>query len=72
MMSIMIIDVQVIRKCLLPINPATNRNTMNDRLPMRWMYPKSESDYNLEHQNEALERQFGGVDDVNKLMWILQ
>ena len=39
---------------------------------MRWMYPKSESDYNLEHQNEALERQFGGVDDVNKLMWILQ
>ena len=34
--------------------------------------PKSESDYNLEHQNEALERQFGGVDDVNKLMWILQ
>ena len=45
---------------------------MNDRLPMRWMYPKSESDYNLEHQNEALERQFGGMDDVNKLMWILQ
>ena len=57
---------------VLPINPATNRNTMNDRLPMRWMYPKSESDYNLEHQNEALERQFGGVDDINKLMWILQ
>lgn len=70
MMFIMIFDVQVIRCC--PINPATNRNTMNDRLPMRWMYPKSESDYNLEHQNEALERQFGGVDDVNKLMWILQ
>lgn len=24
---------------VLPINPATNRNTMNDRLPMRWCVP---------------------------------
>lgn len=57
---------------VLPINPATNRNTIKDKLPMRWMYPKSESDYNKEHIDEALNRQFGGVDDVNQLMWILK
>lgn len=57
---------------VLPINPTTNRNEVKDQLPMRWMYPKSESDYNKENIDEALQRQFGGVDDVNKLMWILQ
>lgn len=56
----------------LPVNPETNRNTVSDRLPVRWMYPKSESDYNKENVDEALRRQFEGVDDVNKLMWILK
>lgn len=56
----------------LPINPETNRNEVKDKLPMRWMYPKSESDYNNENLNEALQRQFGGSDDVNALMWILK
>lgn len=56
----------------LPINPETNRNTVKDKLPMRWMYPKSESDYNGDNLNEALQRQFGGSDDVNALMWILK
>lgn len=56
----------------LPINPATNRNTVKDKMPMRWMYPKSESDYNLKNVNEALQRQFNGVDDVNNIMWILK
>lgn len=55
-----------------PINPETNRNDVKDKLPMRWMYPKSESDYNADNVNEAIKRQFNGVDDVNKLMWILQ
>ena len=36
------------------------------------MDPKSESDYNNENLNEALQRQFGGSDDVNALMWILK
>ena len=57
---------------VLPINPATNRNTVKDKLPMRWMYPKSEFDYNKENIEEALQRQFGGSDDVNNLMWILK
>lgn len=56
----------------LPINPETNQNPIHDKIPVRWMYPKSEYDYNNENVEEAVQRQFGGVDDVNKEMWILQ
>lgn len=56
----------------LPINPETNQNPVHDKIPVRWMYPKSEYDYNKENVEEAVQRQFGGVDDVNKEMWILQ
>lgn len=56
----------------LPIDPETNQNPVHDKLPMRWMYPKAEYDYNTENVEAAIQRQFGGVDDVNKLMWILQ
>jgi hypothetical protein len=56
----------------LPVNPATNLNTMPDRIPVRWMYEQREYDYNRENVEEAVQRQFGGNDDVNELMWILQ
>lgn len=56
----------------LPINTETNRNTVKDKIPVRWMYPKSESDYNGDNLDTALQQQFGGVDDVNALMWILK
>ena len=36
------------------------------------MYPESETNYNKEQLYEALERQWGGVDDVNDIMWILK
>ncbi|MDR0429967.1 MAG: SusD/RagB family nutrient-binding outer membrane lipoprotein [Tannerellaceae bacterium] len=57
---------------VLPINPETNRNEVKDKIPVRWMYPQVEYDYNSENVQEAVARQYGGVDDVNKLMWILQ
>lgn len=57
---------------VLPIDPETNQNPVHDKLPVRWMYPKAEYDFNTEHVEEAVKRQFDGVDDVNKLMWILQ
>ncbi|MDR1980918.1 MAG: SusD/RagB family nutrient-binding outer membrane lipoprotein [Tannerellaceae bacterium] len=56
----------------LPINPATNLNTVPDKMPMRWMYEQREYDYNRENVEEAVQRQFGGNDDVNELMWILK
>ncbi len=36
------------------------------------MYPQVEYDYNSENVQAAIARQYGGVDDVNKLMWVLQ
>lgn len=57
---------------VLPVNPATNMNTEKDKIPLRWMYPQSEYSYNRENIEIAVRRQYGGVDDVNKRMWILQ
>lgn len=57
---------------VLPINPETNQNPVSTQLPKRWMYPQGEYDYNSENVNAAVSRQFGGVDEVNKLMWILE
>jgi hypothetical protein len=56
----------------LPINPETNRNSVPDRMPVRWMYENNEYNYNRENVQEAVQRQFNGNDDVNELMWILK
>ena len=36
------------------------------------MYPMTEYSFNKENVDEAVKRQFNGVDDINKAMWILQ
>lgn len=56
----------------LPINPETNLNDAKDKIPVRWLYPDGETNYNKEQLNIALERQWGGVDNVNKLMWVIK
>ncbi|WP_257666039.1 SusD/RagB family nutrient-binding outer membrane lipoprotein [Parapedobacter tibetensis] len=55
-----------------PINPASNENVPADRLPVRWMYPSDEINYNTENVREAIDRQFNGNDNVNELMWLLK
>lgn len=57
---------------VLPINPETNMNDDKNKIPMRWLYPEAETDYNKEQLQIALDRQWGGAEDVNKLMWILK
>ncbi|MBL7752601.1 MAG: SusD/RagB family nutrient-binding outer membrane lipoprotein [Chitinophagaceae bacterium] len=58
---------------VFPINPATSLNTNNpNAVPLRWLYPGSENNYNRDNLNAALTRQYGGVDEVNKVMWVLQ
>ncbi|MGB4415631.1 MAG: SusD/RagB family nutrient-binding outer membrane lipoprotein [Paludibacter sp.] len=58
---------------VFPINPATNLNENNKfGLPLRWTYPNSETDYNRDNLIEALNRQFDGYDEINKVMWILK
>lgn len=55
------------------INAASSMNAdAPDKMPLRWRYPAVEFNYNAEHVNEAIERQYQGVDDVNKIMWLLK
>lgn len=56
-----------------PINPLTNLNENNPNgMPMRWLYPTSETNYNRENLIAALNSQYEGYDEVNKLMWLLK
>ncbi|MBC7920083.1 MAG: SusD/RagB family nutrient-binding outer membrane lipoprotein [Ferruginibacter sp.] len=41
-------------------------------LPLRWQYPENERSTNPANYNEAVQRQFGGKDDVDARMWLLQ
>lgn len=56
---------------VFPINPASNLNTPSDKIPVRWMYPQNELDYNGAEVNKAIQRQYGS-DNMNALMWILK
>lgn len=55
-----------------PINPASNGNTPADKIPVRWLYPQKELDYNTENVKQAIASQFGGSDDVNLPIYILK
>ena len=57
---------------VLPINPNTNKNEVVTQLPKRWTYPVKEYNNNGENLQVALDRQFGGKDTHNDLMWILK
>ncbi|GAA5039457.1 hypothetical protein GCM10011506_38700 [Marivirga lumbricoides] len=56
-----------------PINPASSLNQNNkEAVPARWLYPTSETNFNRENLIEALERQYEGFDEINKVMWLLK
>ncbi|RBL91772.1 SusD/RagB family nutrient-binding outer membrane lipoprotein [Chitinophaga flava] len=58
---------------VLPVNPATSLNQDDKtQMPVRWMYPQDEYDYNQVNLKEALQRQYGGADKTNNIMWILK
>lgn len=54
-----------------PVNPASNQNIPSDKIPVRWLYPQKELDYNGVNVTNAITRQYGN-DNVNALMWILK
>lgn len=56
---------------VFPVNPSSNMNVPSDRIPLRWMYPQKELDFNSMYVNDAIRRQYG-TDDVNAQMWILK
>lgn len=58
---------------VFPINPATSLNVNNkNAIPVRWLYPGSELNYNKQNLIDALNRQYGGVDEINNKMWLLK
>jgi hypothetical protein len=42
------------------------------RIPRRWQYPVREVDNNRENTIQAIERQFGGTDDLFADMWLIK
>lgn len=55
------------------INPASSLNAdAPTKIPVRWRYPSVEFQNNSANLDEALKRQFNGVDDINNLIWILK
>ena len=58
---------------VFPINPASSMNENNtSAIPMRCLYPGSETNNNRKNLTEALNRQYEGYDEINKIMWLLK
>ncbi|MEZ4905396.1 MAG: SusD/RagB family nutrient-binding outer membrane lipoprotein [Spirosomataceae bacterium] len=57
---------------VFPINPKSNLNVPSNKFPIRWIYPQKELDYNTTNVNNSIQKQYGGNDDYNQTMWILQ
>lgn len=58
---------------LFPVNSATSLNENNKSgIPLRWTYPSSETNFNRENLIDALNRQYDGYDEINKVMWLLK
>lgn len=55
------------------VDPRSNQNSESPTtIPLRWKYPGAEFSYNTANVDAAVERQFGGIDDINQKMWILK
>lgn len=51
----------------------TGPGTLNGgKIPKRWQYPLSESQYNQTNLDVALKRQFTEGDNVNAIMWLIK
>ena len=51
------------------VGPGTGNST---RIPTRWQYPATERQFNTTNNKAAVTAQFGGTDDINAAMWLLQ
>jgi hypothetical protein len=51
------------------VGPATQNG---GQVPKRWMYPQDELDNNFDQAKIAIDRQYGGNDNINGVMWLIQ
>lgn len=47
-------------------------NANGGRIPKRWLYPQAEYQTNNDQVKTAIQRQFGGTDDINGDMWLIK
>ena len=59
------------RRTGVPAFSAGGGTLNNGQIPKRWLYPESESNLNKSNLETALQRQYGGQDDINGVMWLL-
>jgi hypothetical protein len=50
------------------VGPSTQNG---GQIPKRWMYPQEELDNNFDNVKVAIDRQYGGNDNINGVMWLL-
>lgn len=57
-----------------PVNPASNLNDGDPtKIPMRWLYPTSEYNYNNDMREAAVKAQgWGAEETVNDVMWVIK
>ncbi|CAL1519840.1 SusD/RagB family nutrient-binding outer membrane lipoprotein [Chitinophaga sp. MM2321] len=60
------------RRTGVPVFEIGPSNLNQGLLPVRWVYPASEYLDNGVHLKEAINRQYGGADDLNGVMWLLK
>ena len=62
------------RRTGLPVVTLNGGGMLNNaKLPLRFLYPISETQTNSDNLNAAIQRQFGATgDDINAKMWLLQ
>jgi hypothetical protein len=61
------------RRTGYPVFETAGSGVLNGgKVPKRWMYPAAEYTNNAGSVNNAVKNQFGGTDDVNGVMWIIQ
>lgn len=44
----------------------------SERIAVRFKYPESEQTYNEANYTAAIQSQFGGTDDINNVIWLIQ
>lgn len=59
------------RRTGVPVFTTGPQNLNDGRIPKRWKYPQQEFFYNTKNVAEALQRQYGGLDDINASMWMI-
>lgn len=62
-----------IRRTGIPaLHIGENMNNPSGKIPVRWRYPQDEYQTNETNVQEAIQRQFGGTDGVDDVMWLLK